>query len=426
MNGGDVVDQRWELQQKLGQGRVGPLWSATATATGGPVVLELFPPGRLREVEALERALRSPKSGKALRWAESTLNVLEVLREEDQPSGLVLEPFDGEPVLEQLERDGPLATERATDLVIQACRVLSEAHRRGVSHHGLAPSDIFVTPRGLKLLSMATLIDGDDRRLMALGVPSPESAYAAPELVMAAPTIDHRADVYTAGATLYHLLTGHPPFVERDERERMLRITRGRFPLPRSHRPDLDRELEQLLLRAMARRPGQRFGSMLELAEALAPFGSGDLKAPPPDIAPAPPKVVVACSPTLIRGQITDAQREPSIEVEIDTPPEVELDTPEWPSPWARLLDRLGAALGDRRRLGLILLGIGLLLLVIAMVNGLVRCAGGCEAEPSGISDRCFQRVFRGDRAPTAGEEPFVTAGEEPFVTAVSCTLPRG
>ncbi|RUL88689.1 bifunctional serine/threonine-protein kinase/formylglycine-generating enzyme family protein [Tautonia sociabilis] len=173
------------------------------------------------------------------------------------------------------------------------CNALAYAHSRGVIHRDIKPSNIMLGPFGETLLvdwGLAKAIgrgEGIDASISAgeetlapcsgnsveetvmgqrLGTP----AYMAPE--QAAGRLDEvgaASDVYSLGATLYHLLAGRPPFSGDDLAGLMARVERGEFPPPRCAQPWVDRALEAVCLKAMARRPEDRYGSARALAEDL-------------------------------------------------------------------------------------------------------------------------------------------------------------
>jgi serine/threonine protein kinase len=168
----------------------------------------------------------------------------------------------------------------------EACDTLAHAHARGVVHRDLTPKNIMLGPHGETLIidwGLAKLIgahegEGEGTTIRSahdldstqigsvLGTPrymSPEQAGA--ELDRQGPA----TDVYGMGAVLYHALTGTAPFEGDDMHDIHGRVYRGDFPTPSSVCPLVDRRIEQICLKAMARKPRNRHGSARELREDL-------------------------------------------------------------------------------------------------------------------------------------------------------------
>src|SRR5262249_32583100 len=146
---------------------------------------------------------------------------------------LVLEHVEGEDLARRVRRDGPLPPAEAADCARQAALALDHAHRRGLVHRDVKPSNLLLTPDGrVKLLDLGLARFLDDRAAEATGprrltVGEDETAdvvrtgtgaylgtpaFAAPEQFRDARAADARTDVYGLGCTLYFLLTGRPPF----------------------------------------------------------------------------------------------------------------------------------------------------------------------------------------------------------------------
>jgi formylglycine-generating enzyme required for sulfatase activity len=174
---------------------------------------------------------------------------------------------------------------------VDVCQAVAYAHSRGVLHRDLKPANILLGPYGETLVvdwGLAKLIDrpdappvegpleaafsGDAAKTQAgaaLGTP----AYMSPE--QAAGRLDDlgpRSDVYSLGATLYCLLTGRPPFDEKDVRTVLDRVQRGDFPPPRRVNPQVPAALEAVVLKAMALRPEERYATPRDLADEVERF----------------------------------------------------------------------------------------------------------------------------------------------------------
>ncbi|WP_158863967.1 serine/threonine-protein kinase [Leifsonia sp. AG29] len=170
----------------------------------------------------------------------------------------------------QRYRSDPLPVPEVLSIGIRIASAVETAHRAGVLHRDIKPSNILTTAYGHPVLSdfgiAATLSEADVTEAIGLSIP-----WSAPEVVLDETSGTIASEVWSLGATVYSLLAGRSPFEvpgkENTSAELIQRITKGR-PLPIG-RPDVPPRLEQVLLRALSRRPSQRQRSALELIREL-------------------------------------------------------------------------------------------------------------------------------------------------------------
>jgi len=279
---GKFLDARYRLDAVLGAGGVGVVYRAEHTKLRQPVAIKVLRDS-FSESEAIRR--RFDREAQAL----SSLRHPNVVALTDYGISdgipyLVMELLDGRPLDDLIDGDGPPTPEVALEIFRGVLRGLAFAHERNILHRDLKPGNVFLQelpddPHHVKLLDfgLAKMVadeDGGDaaheptltRAGTILGTP----AYMAPEQAAGTP-VDARADVYSAGALLFELLAGRPPFV-LDRRTDLLRAHMTEpVPDPVGFRPGLwlSEELMELLLKALAKGPGDRFASAKELLEAV-------------------------------------------------------------------------------------------------------------------------------------------------------------
>lgn len=191
---------------------------------------------------------------------------------------IALELLNGIELRERVYRNAPVTAELGTAWALEIARALEAVHAVGVVHRDLKPSNIFVVsgPEGesLKLLDfgIAKVVRPDDGRTMltqtgeALGTP----LYMAPEQFRDAKRVDERADIYGMGAVLYEVFTRRAPIVASNYPEMLTRLLSGEQPPPlQSLRPDLPKELCDIVHRAMAHDLDVRFQTAVDVIAAL-------------------------------------------------------------------------------------------------------------------------------------------------------------
>jgi serine/threonine-protein kinase len=188
---------------------------------------------------------------------------------------IVYEHTDGRSLRERLAA-GPISLAQVFALMHGILSALDHGHRRNVLHRDLTPENVVVTEAGqVKVggFGLARLID-DPRSSVSTNTGAVAGApqYMSPEQV-AGSKIDARSDIYSAGIILYELVCGAPPFAVADADRPfsvMAKHVQSAPPPPRSRRPGLDPELESLMLKALSKRPEDRFRSAEEFDRALS------------------------------------------------------------------------------------------------------------------------------------------------------------
>ncbi|HKB39409.1 MAG TPA: serine/threonine-protein kinase, partial [Gemmataceae bacterium] len=185
---------------------------------------------------------------------------------------LVMEYVAGRNLARLVRDQGALPVGRACDYVRQAALGLQHALERGLVHRDVKPSNLLLTASTnvVKVLDLglASLVGAVPAGVLSGGTPD----YVAPEQAFNTGRADTRADVYALGCTLYHLLTGHPPFPGGGWEEKLLRH-RDEEPWPVERlRPELPRGLGEVVRTMMAKPLADRFPTPGIVAGVLAPF----------------------------------------------------------------------------------------------------------------------------------------------------------
>lgn len=267
---------QYRLRQRIGSGGMGDVYLAEHQFLKRPCAIKLIRPDGMSDPHALARFEREVQLTATLSHP-NTVDVFDYGRTEDGAYYYVMEYLPGLSLAELVERHGPLPPGRAVYLLRQVCLALREAHAVGLIHRDVKPSNIFAACRGgmddvAKLLDFglvrpvatprATHLSGEGQ---ILGTPlfmSPEQARGTREL-------DERSDIYSLGAVAYHLLVGRPPFDVADGLGVLIAHARDPVLPPSELRDGIPADLEQVVLRCLAKDPEDRFPDAESLEQAL-------------------------------------------------------------------------------------------------------------------------------------------------------------
>jgi serine/threonine-protein kinase len=281
---GRVLGDRYRVLSRLGQGGMGSIYLAEHVTLGKRMAVKVLRPEYSHDAELVDRFQHEARAASQI----GQENIVEVFDFGHTPEGeayFVMEALDGESLARILHRDGPMPLPRAVPIFLQICRALGAAHQRGIVHRDLKPENVFILRRTdgsdfVKVLDFG-IAKGpgtpEAKRLTRVGsiIGTPE--YMSPEQA-SANVIDHRSDIYAFGVLAYETLTGRLPF-DGDTPLATLMKHQTDPPLPpRRLRPELPPEVEQIVLRALVKRPEGRQQSMEELAGELTRLPAADVE----------------------------------------------------------------------------------------------------------------------------------------------------
>lgn len=277
---GDPVNETigmYKLTKKLGQGGMGAVYQATHTKLDKVVAIKLLSPQSGLEATAVERFEREMK-------AVGKLEHPNIVRAMDagEANGfhyLVMEYVEGRDVSQWVKSRGPFNVGQACEIIRQSALGLHEAHSLGLVHRDIKPSNLFLTSKGVvKILDLglARLAEGTfNHELTQSGQCMGTPDYMAPEQWTNARDVDGRTDLYALGCTLFHLMSGRPPYGTSEHESlgsKVIAHTSGAIPNIRELRPDLPEEVQKILEKLLVKDRNARFSTGLELAQALLPY----------------------------------------------------------------------------------------------------------------------------------------------------------
>jgi serine/threonine protein kinase len=271
----------YRIVEQAGSGGMGVVYRAEETGLGGrPVALKLLPPALAGDPDFRARFLREMRVAAAIDHP----NIVPIYRagEDRGLLYLAMRYVHASDLRRVLEAEGRLAPGRALAILDQVARALDAAHARGLVHRDVKPGNILLAPpvfdgdpEHVYLVDFGLArSDSDDRSIGGAGSFLGTPRYAAPEQAAGRP-VDARTDGYALGCVLYECLTGRPPFPGGSGEAVLLAHLEAAPPRVTALRPDLPPTIDQVVARAMAKDPADRFPSCRALAaatrQALAP-----------------------------------------------------------------------------------------------------------------------------------------------------------
>lgn len=264
------------LQKLIGQGGMGAVFLAHQSRPRRQVAVKVLLPAMAltttQKAAFLERFRRETDAAASLDHP----NILPVHEygEREGLAYLVMPYVSGGTLGDELEREGQLPLPLAMLYLEQIAAALQVAHESNVIHRDIKPANILMTPEKRLLLSDFGLVkivsEGEtaQTRLTRAGAPIGTPDYMSPEQVIGN-NVDARADIYSLGVVLYHMITGETPF--KGEMAMQVAVQHLQVPPPslRQIRPDLPIAAEQVVLRALSKRPEDRYAYARDLASAF-------------------------------------------------------------------------------------------------------------------------------------------------------------
>jgi serine/threonine-protein kinase len=277
---GRLIAGQYQIVRKLGEGGIGGVYSALHLPTGRRVALKVLLPELMGTGEVSESFLEEARTV-SLTGHENVIDIFYGrISEEDGYAFLAMEYLTGTDLAHVLRYEGPMPWPRARNILLQVTDALDAVHRHGIIHRDIKPGNIFLVSHGAKRDAVKLLDFGiarvttsryrTDNQDVANAPVSGTPQYMAPEQAMGQP-VDRRADVYSLGCVMYHMLTGGVPFTAELVIDLMAKHCYEPPEPPRARRPDLEIPpgVETVILRAMEKDPALRFATAAEMGEAI-------------------------------------------------------------------------------------------------------------------------------------------------------------
>jgi eukaryotic-like serine/threonine-protein kinase len=331
----------YDVLDRLGAGAMGAVFKARHRRMKRIVALKVLARNLAKDASFVQRFQREVETIAAFTHP----NIVMAYDADEAEVGhfLVMEFVDGPDLASLCAKQGPLSVPVAVNSILQAARGLEYAHARGIIHRDIKPANLLRDSSGtVKVadLGLARFGNADGSSITELtqaGSVLGTADYMPPEQAMNATEIDHRADIYSLGATLHFLLHKRPPYQGDSLMATLLKHKLDSIPSLAEGRPDVPPQLDAVFQRMLAKDPSERFQTMGEVVQALeeieaqlpeASTAAGTAQTSPPSAATRqelPPRHVLETSlpglagttdqTTVSRPRPSPAPREKSLRV---------------------------------------------------------------------------------------------------------------
>ena len=267
----------WRVARLLGAGGMGRVYVAIQPKIGARVAIKVLKRDSAGDASIVERFFNEARAVNVIKH-ENIVDIIDLGTLPDGSPYIVMEYLEGASLGAILRKTKRIAVGTVGRLVGEVLAALEAAHAKGVIHRDLKPDNVFVSPSGRVTVldfGIAKLVDDaigstPTQTGSLLGTP----AYMSPEQARSQP-LDARADLYSVGVILYEATTGTLPFRAANLFDLLQLHVNATPPPPRDANPEIPRELEAVILRALEKEPARRFASATEMRAALAAAVSG-------------------------------------------------------------------------------------------------------------------------------------------------------
>ncbi len=257
----------YRLLEKVGQGSMGLVFRAEHQMMGRCAAVKILFEYLTLNPTTVKRFLREAKSGGTL--SHPNLVGIYDAGEDNGTYYIAMEFVPGKTLADIIKERGRLPVTEAIELILQVAQALQYAFEKRVIHRDIKPANILVSAEGAaKVIDMGTaksLQDSGLSEITRTGMGIGTINFMSPEQIFDAKNCDHRADIYSLGATLYYTVTGELPFKARTPREFLAKVNSEKIESPRKLNPQVPEDLCKVLEKMMAKDAVDRYQTPSQL-----------------------------------------------------------------------------------------------------------------------------------------------------------------
>jgi eukaryotic-like serine/threonine-protein kinase len=280
---GQVLDGKYRIVRLIGEGGMGAVFEGENIRINRRVAIKVLHGAALANAETVQRFEREAQAAGRI-GSEHILEILDLGVLPDGERYMVMEFLVGETLSSRIRSHGRLTPQQIVPLARQTLVGLGAAHAAGIVHRDMKPDNLFVLKERSGIRDYVKIIDfgiskfnvlGGDMSMTRTGAVMGTPYYMSPEQAKGTGGVDLRSDLYAVGVILYEAVTGEVPFTANTFNELIFKIALS-DPIPLTQRlPDLDQRFADVVSRAMARDPNDRFATANEMIQALDALGYG-------------------------------------------------------------------------------------------------------------------------------------------------------
>lgn len=277
ISGLDLLEKNYQIEKLIARGGMGEVYLAIDKRLDRKVAIKILKVSNVENISELdvsEFIKRFQHEAKAIaKLSHQNIVTIHDFGDENSKYYMVMEYLDGKNLSNILkESNNFLSLEFVIDVAIQICKALEYAHENDVVHRDIKPDNIMLCQKGILKLTdfgIAKHNNKDNFNLTKAGQLLGSIVYSSPEQIQGSLKIDHRSDIYSLGITLYQLLTGRLPFEEENIGDLFLSILMKTPEKPSFYSNKIPANLDNIILKAISKKPDDRFNSALEMRLAL-------------------------------------------------------------------------------------------------------------------------------------------------------------
>jgi serine/threonine protein kinase len=253
----------YEIMTKIGDGGLGSVYRARQITMGRVVALKVLHKMWLSDEEFKKRFLLEARLVGRLSH-QNLIQVIDVGKDQGQYY-FSMEFIDGQTVEQMIDDNGAVPLDQALDIIVQVLRAIKYIWRHKIVHRDIKPGNIMISRRGTAKLGDFGFVKSKFDSILStegevLGTPD----YIAPEVAMGEENIDFRSDIYSLGITLYHMVTGRPPYSGTGSQVMRQHIT-AELPSPKDVNADIPDQVCHIIEKMTAKEPEDRYAELDEL-----------------------------------------------------------------------------------------------------------------------------------------------------------------
>ena len=264
--------ENFVLEEEIGRGGMGIVYRAYRKSDGAPVAIKMLLKGEF--ASEIEKQRFEAEATAAMRLEHSNIIPIYELGEHKGRAFFCMKFVEGETLTQRLNR-GPMTSSETARLMSRISEAMGYAHEQGVLHRDLKPSNILLDDQNEPYIADFGLAKqtSNDPTLTKSGAILGTPSYMAPEQAAGRRgQVGVTSDVYSLGAILYHMLTGHPPFLAATPVDTVLLVLEQDPIPPRALNQRVNRDLEMIAMRCLQKPQDLRYASATEMAEDLRRF----------------------------------------------------------------------------------------------------------------------------------------------------------